>query len=409
MKRKNKNKFWSVLLGCFCSVAIVLALLGAITWVSGVDIESSPDFPYTDETVGDVDESVKTVTSLCVESGERIVYNDNSVQNYNQKLPERIVFFGAKCGAVKYLIDTNLGIDVVKYSDLSASIEFSDYVVGREQSELGFKAGDFLDVYFDFGYVTFVALRYDLSTSFDVRISYVPDPSVFVDVEVVFWNGRIYDFDGDTMESVSRDHSAFWEDIQSALSRTVCGAASSEWDLYNWSSESRLQSRVEQGSVCEDFSDSIFQGCTSEARYCELVMTDITLSDDCILTAPRNVGGSYDEWLEVINMPTILFTGDPCSVDWGESYTGIVISCYFSYIAEKSELHLFIIVDSEYDNVSVWYPITLSDGTYRYDYQQKVLDHFNFAQSPGYGGDSAYSGAQGSIGWHGGDYYVFVD
>ena len=42
-------------------------------------------------------------------------------------------------------------------------------------------------------------------------------------------------------------------------------------------------------------------------------------------------------------------------------------------------------------------------GEFR-SYQKRVLDHFNFGENPGYGADTEYGGAQGSIGWYGGEY-----
>lgn len=397
MRKVRKNKFWIVLLICFCGVIAVTAPLLAVTSMSGEDKSSSGISNSA---------NLSNVKTILVEDKEDVVYNDNSIQYYNEYLPSTIIFYGNDSGGIKYLINSNLGVNALKYSDLYATVSFSDKDVQSSQESLGFTADDFIDVYFDYGYVTIVQKKLDVFTDFNVRIGYVHNKDVYVDVKVILSSSIIYGFDDNDMQSSTYDHMRFWRDVKSVVNDSLYDV---DGNLIDWSRVTILQERIKNGEAYTDNKFN-FDAYTDEARYAQYTFKNVTLSPDCILTAPNNVGGTY-EWVEVINVPHYYSvfdsipdwnTDDVCS-GWYESYTGIVMSFDFEYNAERSELYLFVIIDSEYDGLGI-FEVENVDDRYIYNYQKRVLDHFNFGENPGYGADSEYGGAQGSIGWYGGEY-----
>ena len=152
---------------------------------------------------------------------------------------------------------------------------------------------------------------------------------------------------------------------------------------------------------------------SENARYSEVVLTNVTLSPDCKLLAESNING-LSELVEVINVPRSWelddvpdWSSEKVTSSWFERNLYYTINFNFEYRAETKELALLITVDS-YTSYSsdIFDEVALSDGTYIYNYQKKVLDFFDFCQSPGYGSGCAYGRGQGSIGWYGGGYYV---
>lgn len=412
MGKRNKNKFWYGFFACFCSVVIALTLLGAVTRVSDGDKESSSDISSNTEP------SLAKVETLYAVQREDFVYNDNSIQDWNEELPSTIVFYGINPGGIKYLINSNLGINAINYSELAASVSFRDFDVQMSQELLSLTADDFISVYFDYGYVTIVQLRFDIRTEFDVRIYLKSNPGIYVDVRVVFADAAIYCFDDDasSMQSTTYSVTQFWRDIQGIVSEALCPVVNHSSLLVEWRSITDLKERIKAGTVYTDnLTEDNFVAYTDQAKYAELVFQNVTLSPDCVLSARNNMGGSY-EWVEVINCSGTFDIYDSipdwdsdkdCSGGWHESYTGIVIAFWFEYDVQNSELHLFITVDSEYDQLDIWNVHTLSGDQVTYVFQERVLANLDFGQDPGYGGDSAYGGAQGSIGWFGGEYYVY--
>ena len=411
MGKRNKNKFWSGLLACFCSVVIALTLLGAGTRVSDGDKESSYDISNTELNLAKV-EALYTVHR------EDVVYTDNNIQSWDEVLPSTVIFYGINPGGIKYLIDSNLGVNKINYSELAYTVSFRDYNVQKEQESLGHTVNDFINIYFDYGYVTFVQLKFDVAAEFDVRIYLKASPNIYVDVRVVYTDAAVYCFDDDASSMQSSTYSViqFWRDIQGIVSEALCPVVNHSSLLVEWRSITDLRERIKAGTVYTDnLSDEDFVAYTDQAKYAELIFQDFTLSPDCVLSARNNVGGSY-EWVEVINCAGTYSVYDSvpdwdsdedCSEGWYENYTGICMAFWFEYDAQNSELHLFITVDSEYDQLDIWNAHTLSEDQVTYVFQERVLANLDFGQDPGYGGDSACGGAQGSIGWFGGEYYVY--
>lgn len=388
MAKKSGNIAIIVLI-CLCSVLLGASLLGAFIKISG-EGKTSSGISNNNVSLGG-----KVTALYVVKDTESIVYNDNSIYNFNELLPERIVMYGNSCGSAKYLVNSNLGINSIKYSDLAAMVTFKN----EEQESLGLTVDDYLQVYFDYGYVTFVQVKTHVDIDFNVRIFCVADESIYVDVEVSLINGMLYGFDDDDMYSSTHDEVKFWVDIQTVLGNTVC--KSSVGGALPW-------------SYVQDYSSIVDTTLHSDnARFAKVVFKNVNLSPDCKLLGASLIDGQY-EWVEVVNVPgtwnmdhisdldSNKVVGDWCIRDL---YSSITFT--FDYNAESSELSLLIVVDS-YSNYGsdIFDEVSLSDGTYCYRYQERILEFFNFAQDPGYGSGSDYGTGQGSIGWFGGDFYV---
>ena len=387
MAKKSRNSVgWFV--ACLCSLLLGTSLLGALIGMS-VGGKTSSDIS-NEAVLGGKVESL-----YVVRGAESIVYNDNSIYNFNELLPEKVVMYGNSGGSAKYLINSNLGINSIKYSDLAATVTFKN----EEQESLGLTVDDYIRVYFDYGYVTFVQVKTHVDIDFNVRIFYVIDESIHVDVEVSLRNGMLYGFDDNDMYTSTHDEVKFWVDIQTVLSNTVC--KSSMDGVLPWSYVQDYPSMVDTTL----YSDN--------ARFTKVVFENVTLSPDCKLLGASLIDGQY-EWVEVVDVSNSWNMGiipdlssDKVVGDWciRDLYSSIIFT--FDYNAENSELSLLIVVDS-YSNYGsdIFDEVNLSDGTYCYRYQQKILEFFDFAQDPGYGSGSGYGRGQGSIGWYGGGYYV---